>query len=216
MSVQKDSSSVTVTSMEFIKPLTTCVAKGDLEGINLHLTHDTDLDAGNWVGATPLMLAVQYNRIKIARDLLEAGASIRATDNNKYTALNWCARKNQNGFALELITAGADINHQDENTRYSPLMWGAIKGYLGIVVTFIKAGANLDLQDRTGTTAIMHAASEGHFDIVKTLKNAGADLHIKNKILKNVYDCAHTKEMIAYLKQFMTPTEHPVSTLYYF
>lgn len=69
-------------------------------------------------------------------------------DKNGYTALNWCARKNQNGLALELISLGADINHQDSNTRYSPLMWGAIKGHLGIVVSCIKGGADLNLQDR--------------------------------------------------------------------
>jgi ankyrin repeat protein len=69
-------------------------------------------------------------------------------DNNEYTALNWCARKNQNGLALKLLSMGADVNHQDSNTRYSPLMWAAIKGYLGIVVTCIKADAKLNLQDR--------------------------------------------------------------------
>jgi ankyrin repeat protein len=141
---------------------------------------------------------------------VKAGASVHSTDKNNYTALNWCARKNQNGFAKELIAAGADINHQDGNTQYSPLMWGVIKGHLGIVVTFIKAGADLNLQDRvsllyylnqdqykvsffpplkyynsviqTGTTAIMHAASEGHFDIVKALRNSGAELYTKNKV----------------------------------
>lgn len=71
-------------------PLTTCVAKGDNEGfqvsasvaccllshsqlivcllcIQLHLTHKSDLNEGNWVGASPLMLAVQYNRVKMAK-----------------------------------------------------------------------------------------------------------------------------------------------------
>ena len=53
--------------MESVLPLTTCVAKGDQVGFNLHLSNNSNLNEGNWVGATPLMLAIQYDRIKMAQ-----------------------------------------------------------------------------------------------------------------------------------------------------
>lgn len=86
--------------------------------------------------------------IRLLKDLLKAKADIHATDKHQHTALNWCARKNQNTLAQDLISLGADINHQDGNTEYSSLMWASMKGYLSIVATCVKAGANLNLQDR--------------------------------------------------------------------
>jgi ankyrin repeat protein len=67
---QRQPSGESVSSLALILPLTTCVAKGDMKGVELHLSHDTDLEARNWVGATPLMLAIQYNRIKLAQVMI--------------------------------------------------------------------------------------------------------------------------------------------------
>lgn len=53
--------------MDTVLPLTTCVAKGDREGFKIHIENNSDVNEGNWVGATPLMLAIQYNRVTMAK-----------------------------------------------------------------------------------------------------------------------------------------------------
>ncbi len=75
-----------------------------------------------------------------------------------------------------LISAGADINHQDNRTGYTPLM-NALNGNNIMVAGFlIRQGADINIKANDGATALILACGCSE-DIAKQLLEKGADIH---------------------------------------
>jgi ankyrin repeat protein len=77
---------------------------------NPSVANDVDPDHG-----TPLHVAAWYNRVEIARILLQNHANVNGRDSTKATALHVAAWKGQIDVAEVLLDNGADVNATDED-----------------------------------------------------------------------------------------------------
>jgi ankyrin repeat protein len=111
-------------------------------------------------GVRPLALAATAfeGSARCVRLLLDAGADVRATDDNGQTALHY-ATKTQ--AARLLLKAGADLEASDEAGR-APLH-AAAAGYRAEMVTFlVGAGADVHRPDHEGMTPLHALLASDH------------------------------------------------------
>ncbi|MDD9901580.1 MAG: ankyrin repeat domain-containing protein [Alphaproteobacteria bacterium] len=120
---------------------------------------------------TALMRAAQNDMVDFARDLINCGANINATNNRDYTALMWAAFLNNTDVALLLLDHGADVNVQGCEGR-TALILAAEYGNVRLVDRLLECGANPMLKDQKGCTAQEAAQSYQHPALAETLQNA--------------------------------------------
>lgn len=83
---------------------------------NVDIQNHLDLiDEKDQRGLTPLFYAVAYYADKIARQLLDAGAQVNATDNEKLTPLHYTIIKNFVPLTQLLLAHNADVNASDKD-----------------------------------------------------------------------------------------------------
>jgi rhodanese-related sulfurtransferase len=100
-----------------------------------------DLDAIVEPGMTPLMRAGKSAETGIVFELLQAGASLDATNSDGNNAL-WLACVGANLETMDmLIRAGIDIDHQNDNGA-NCLMYAASTGKHAVVEKLLAAGAD--------------------------------------------------------------------------
>ena len=109
--------------------------------------------------------------------LLEAGATVDATDSRGWTALmkavfNYELNRGFPEIISLLIDAGADIEHQvSYGTR--PLMLAAGYGEAGVVDVLLAAGADADATNEGGRTAKTMAETKDYVEVVNQLHMHG-------------------------------------------
>jgi ankyrin repeat protein len=114
------------------------------------------------------------------RRLLGQGASARARDGERRTALLAATYGNHVEAARLLIAAGADVNVQDDLRNSAFLLAGA-RGYLEILRLTLAAGADLKSTNRFGGTALIPACHYGHVETVRELLKTKIDVdHVNN------------------------------------
>ena len=102
------------------------------------------------------------------RRLLDAGASVSATDAGAQTALIAAAWGNHLDVACALIAAGADVNVQDK-TQQSAYLIATSEGYLELLRLTLAAGADVRSLDSFRGTGLIRAAERGHVEVVAEL-----------------------------------------------
>lgn len=133
-------------------------------------------------GYTPLMYAAaslsgfEDTLYPIVRDLLAAGANVKAVASDGETALTLAAEfSNHLKIAQDLIDKGADVNAQTKDLKLSALMKAATNNNVPLLKLLVtKKGINLNAQSSDGMTALMFAIHEGNVEAVNTLLAAGA------------------------------------------
>jgi len=94
------------------KSLYDAISYSNTENVRRALSVRTvDVNARAWnTGYTPLIWAVQFNRLDVIKLLLEHGADADLCDAQGYTPLHWACRyaDNRTAIALFLLEAGAD------------------------------------------------------------------------------------------------------------
>ncbi|NQT38944.1 MAG: ankyrin repeat domain-containing protein [Planctomycetes bacterium] len=106
----------------------TAASQGNLRGVASSLAAGADVDIAFIApgvpasGATPLHLAVLFDRGEIAEFLIKQGANIEAKAKDEYggTPLHWAAALGRIEMAKRLIDAGANINSEDDH-GFTPL-----------------------------------------------------------------------------------------------
>lgn len=127
-----------------------------------------------------LMSASERGDLTVVRELLAAGAGVRARDSRRRTALLAATYGNQPAAARLLIDAGADVNAQDDSKNSAFLLAGA-SGHLEILRMTLAAGADLKSTNRFGGTALIPACHYGHVDTVRELLKTRIDIdHVNN------------------------------------
>ncbi|KAF4322960.1 hypothetical protein BBO99_00001069 [Phytophthora kernoviae] len=80
-----------------------------------------------------------------------------------------------------LLDAGTNLDLKDEDER-TPLHWACAIGRLEVAEFLLEhAKSSVNVQDDSGWTPLMSAASAGHGDIVGLLLSKGADANLANE-----------------------------------
>ncbi|MGO4545742.1 M48 family metallopeptidase [Paenibacillus sp. 2TAB23] len=111
----------------------------------------------------------------LVRQLLSSGVNPDAADAEGWTALMWAAQLNDTDSGIAIIDAGADLNLVEHTYEETALTIAIYNGSVDVVELLLERNANPDLQDSTGWTPLMTAATEGDIESTKLLLQAGAD-----------------------------------------
>lgn len=115
-------------------------------------------DARDSAGATPLMIACDFDAVDAARVLLTAGASTSARDAEGLTPLHRACWRGSSACAEALLDAGADPNATDD-AEETPAMVAARVNDAASLRALLRFGADLDRRDENGWTAAEKAAA---------------------------------------------------------
>jgi ankyrin repeat protein len=133
-------------------PLHQAVLSGDRGAVQRLIRSKADINAANRYGVTPLSLAAQRGHADLIDALLKAGASVK--------------------LAEAKLPEGQTL-----------LMHAARTGSVASLKALIAAGSSLNAREtRTGTTAVVWAATSNRGDAVRVLAEAGADLIVLSKV----------------------------------
>ena len=149
------------------RPLLHLAAKIAPWAVPLILKHGFPVDARDKEGYTALIAVVKEFAVtkSIARDLLEAGASAKATNDNGETALHFAYRCGPQDLDViaALLEYGADINARDSRERTPLHAAMEQRSYAGVaVMALCDAGADLCAIDAQGRTPGQVAQRKGH------------------------------------------------------
>lgn len=117
-----------------------------------------------------LFKAVESGDTAMVTNVLKDKPSLETKNKEGRTALMEAVYNSDNKTAVLLITAGADVNAQD-NIKNSPFLYAGAEGNLEIVKLALNHGANFKIFNRYGGTALIPAAEKGHLEVVKLLVN---------------------------------------------
>ena len=142
-------------------PLHLAVARGDEETIELLLSYEADINAGNDEGATPLEVAIGLSKQDVALMLLEKGADPTLTYNeiNKYPILS-AAELGLPLVVTKMLDMGVDAHVTDKsgNTalHYAVEMKSEFHGaeYHEIILYLLENGLKADAKNNIGLTPI--------------------------------------------------------------
>uniref|UniRef100_A0A6P7HCX6 Ankyrin-1-like n=1 Tax=Diabrotica virgifera virgifera TaxID=50390 RepID=A0A6P7HCX6_DIAVI len=132
----------------------------------------------NSEGFTALHIALEFNRIDVAKYLLAQGAHVNNIENPREKSLLHIATENNNLEMIRLFTeAGANMQCKD---RYGcmPIHVAARFGYIEIIKYFVEQGIYVDIMNNYKNTPLQIAADNDHFEVVDylLLNNANVDL----------------------------------------
>jgi ankyrin repeat protein len=130
-------------------------------------------------GTRPVLVAMEQGRKRAVSMLLEAGASVAATDSKGRTLLH---------VGLEAVHSGA-LHHS-------------------ALVSILKREADPNAQDATGATPLHYAARWGLSDAAKQLVAYGANPKIKNEQGQNPIELAQASDHPEVAQQIKEALEH--------
>lgn len=121
-----------------------------------------------------LITAVEKNDLTIIKAILKSKSySIDETNSKGETPLLIATHKNFIDGAKLLVTAGADVNKQDD-IQDSPYLYAGAQGKTEILTYIIEnASPNEKVYNRFGGNALIPAAEKGHLENVKVLLKDG-------------------------------------------
>ena len=145
--------------------LADAVESRDFERIQSVLSGKIDIDASQVDGMTALHWAAYHDDWKIAKRLLDKGASPVVQNRYGITPLYLACVNGNANLVKALIDLGADANTEAKGGE-TVLMTASRTGKVDAVVALIDAGADVDATERSGQSAMMWAAAEGHVAVV--------------------------------------------------
>ena len=118
---------------------------------------DTDVDAVDDYGNTPLIYAAKCCHHGCLRTLLQAGADVNKTNNEGSTALNGATSASVTCIDV-LLGAGADVNISN-NGGMTPIMTAATSDNKECIQKLLDAGADLNAVLKNGNTVAFFGAT---------------------------------------------------------
>jgi ankyrin repeat protein len=130
-----------------------------------------DINAGNKVGGTALILAAMNGCHDAVHRLLDNGADPRTANQQGCNALHATASNGYVAVVETLINSENDKDFIDSTTHngFTPLLLAAQKGKADVVRLLAERGADLRLREKKGTTALLQGARFGHAKVVEVL-----------------------------------------------
>ena len=131
-------------------------------------------------GIPPLVFAASNGRTEVVRLLLDAGASVDATDDWGCTAIFKAATYNHLDCVRVLLRLGAD---PDKSNRWGaiPLQYAAHQGHYKVVRKLVKYKCDIHKRgEETVPPALIAAATRGYHKCVSALLDAGTDVNLSH------------------------------------
>ena len=164
-------------------PVADAAERGDLETVRALLRQGADANTAQSDGMTALHWAASNNDLEIARTLLYAGATARATTRlGGYTPLHLASRAGHPEVASALLEAGADPD-AFTTTGVTAMHFAADADAPGVVLALVAHGGDVNARDGfSERTPLMFAAVRGAGSAVRALLDAGADASLVTAI----------------------------------
>jgi ankyrin repeat protein len=143
--------------------LTTAINRGETDKALALIDSSLPLDTvANGQHRSPMFAAIEAGNVAIVNALLDAGASLSASNDMKDTPLHAAVVTGSEAVIRTLIARGAAINAQVERKKHqydgrTPLMNAAAGNNLTIVKLLLESGADPFLKDSAGFTALRFA-----------------------------------------------------------
>lgn len=118
--------------------------------------------------AHEFLTAAKQGQLELLKNCLEKGVDINTTNRQGRTAIVNASLNKHYECVSFLISAGADINKQDQ-TCFNPFLLSCLNDDLTLLRLVLPAKPNLDLLTRFGGVGITPASEKGHVDIVREL-----------------------------------------------
>lgn len=167
-------------------PLFAAVLKNDVAKIAKLLDGGEDINSRDRHKRTPLLLAVDENKIEAARLLIERGADLTVCAFS-FTPLTTAATYGFLEILTSLLDAGADPNYCDPrpNMDYFPLKMACNRSQPAAARMLVERGADVNKADQSGYTPIMYLKS-GDVELARFLVEHGADINAVNAFNKGM------------------------------
>jgi ankyrin repeat protein/serine/threonine protein kinase len=165
--------------------------------IELHRSTDTlkDVLESKTEGCdTPALLAAFNGHVEVLRLLVEAGADIRAVDNNEWSMLHMAARQGHDAVCEYLVGVYRSIGTLDEmlesrsKDKDTPALLAAYHNHLEVLRLLVDAGADIRAADSNEWTMLHAAARQGHGAVCEYL----IDRHRANGELQDSLACRNS------------------------
>ncbi|MYC91492.1 MAG: hypothetical protein F4X15_08490 [Gemmatimonadetes bacterium] len=164
-------------------PVADAAERGDLEAVRALLRQGADVNTAQSDGMTALHWAASNNDIAIAKALLYAGATYRATTRiGGYTPLHLASRGGHAEVARLILEDGADPDILT-STGVTAMHFAADADAAEVIEALAAHGGDVDARDSFAErTPLMFAAVRGADAAVRTLLNAGADVSLVTRV----------------------------------
>ncbi|WPU99136.1 ankyrin repeat domain-containing protein [Mucilaginibacter sp. cycad4] len=135
---------------------------------------NTDVNAVDSRGSTPLIIAAYYNHVEAAAVLLQAGANPDLPDAMGNTALMGACFKGYAQLSKMLLDEGAAVDAVNGNMA-TALTFAATFGHIELVRLLLDRGANPMIRDLTGKNPVDHARVQENDSCYEILAAAAND-----------------------------------------
>jgi ankyrin repeat protein len=164
--------------------------RGDLEAVNLLLSHGADPTIYDLRGNAPLHSAACSTDWRCIPALLKHGADALHNNSRNESPVNYALFYADDPHYLQpLLDAGADVNGRDYHGD-TPLITATYRaptsppvpafGAVNCVDYLIQRGANTELASAEGNTPLLNAIIHNNCGAVLTLFQSGADHRVRN------------------------------------
>ena len=122
---------------------------------------------------TPILGALKFGDMEVARALLDLGVPVDAADGNGITMLSRAVLNDDVAMATMLIDRGANVNAADK-LGMTPLLWVASSSFgdPAMMALLLASGARTDARTREGQTALDLARRYSHVRLIPALERA--------------------------------------------
>ena len=115
-----------------------------------------------------LLTAVEKQDLKLVSEILKSKPNLEIKDDKGRTALMIATYNEDTTIAEILISAGANVNAQDEMLN-SPFLYAGASGFVPILKLCLANGADFNVFNRYGGSALIPAAERRHVKVVQIL-----------------------------------------------
>jgi quinoprotein dehydrogenase-associated probable ABC transporter substrate-binding protein len=185
-------------------PLTNAARQRKNELVELLIKLGADVNKPNGNGMTALVTAVMRDHVPTVKVLLANGADIEEPGPEGYRPLAIAIAEDKYEVAKALMEAGADVNVPADPDGLTPLMVAVAQNApaegamflpsstrpLEIAKGLIERGADVNAKSKSGTTALMVAATHNNPPMIGLLIESGADTEAKNNQGKTAAEVA--------------------------
>jgi ankyrin repeat protein len=169
-----------------VEPAVVAAAKtSDAAAVRALVENRSDVNATEPDGTSALHWAVRAGNAQMVGVLLRAGARPNAANRYGVTPLSLAAQAGRADLLHTLVAAGASVGDAEAHLPegHTLLMLASRAGDVDSVRALAVAGSSLNAREtRTGTTAVIWAATSNRATAIRALAEAGADLNVRSTV----------------------------------